>query len=76
MTTIYDVAKKAKVSPSTVSRVLHNKGYASERSRKAVQQAARDLGYVTNVAARNLRLRRTRTIGMVCFDISHAVPSS
>ena len=74
MTTIYDVAKKAGVSPSTAARVLRKKGSASAKARKVVLRAAKDLDYVPNVTARNLRLNRSHTIGMLCYDISHAVP--
>jgi len=74
VTTIYDVAKKAGLSPSTVARVLRNKGSASAKARKAVLRAAKELEYVPNVTARNLRLKRSHTIGMLCWDISHAVP--
>ncbi len=74
MSTIYDVAKKAGVSPSTAARVLRNKGSASAKARKAVLRASKQLGYVPNATARNLRLQRSRTIGMLCWDISHAVP--
>jgi LacI family transcriptional regulator len=38
--TIYDIAKEAKVSPATVSRVMNSKGYVSEDTRKLVMSVA------------------------------------
>lgn len=62
-----DVARLAGVSQATVSLVLGEKwpGRVSERTVEAVRAAARDLGYRPNLAARSLRLGRTRTVLMV-----------
>ncbi|MFB6842277.1 LacI family DNA-binding transcriptional regulator [Streptomyces sp. NPDC056361] len=62
-----DVARTAGVSQATVSLVLGEKwrGRVSERTAEAVRAAARDLGYRPNLAARNLRLGRTRTAMLV-----------
>ncbi|MEX0168157.1 LacI family DNA-binding transcriptional regulator [Streptomyces sp. LMG1-1-1.1] len=62
-----DVARTAGVSQATVSLVLGDKwrGRVSERTAEAVRAAARDLGYRPNLAARNLRLGRTRTAMLV-----------
>lgn len=65
MTTIIDVAKKAKVSKSTVSRVLSGNGYVSSESRKKVLAAVDDLGYTPNLIARNLQSGETKTIGFL-----------
>ena len=54
MAGIQDVAKKAGVSIGTVSRVLNQSGYASEKARKKVEQAVRELQYKPNELARNL----------------------
>ena len=43
---IKDVAKVAGVSPTTVSRVLNNRGYISEETRKKVMEIAEELNYV------------------------------
>ena len=43
--TIEDVARRAGVSPSTVSRTLNNKGRISEETRQRVFEAARELEY-------------------------------
>jgi DNA-binding LacI/PurR family transcriptional regulator len=67
------VARRAGVSQSTVSLVLSGKsaGRISARTEAAVRQAAEDLGYRPNVAARALRTGTARTVGMVVTDVTH-----
>ncbi|MBT2367478.1 LacI family DNA-binding transcriptional regulator [Streptomyces sp. ISL-10] len=62
-----DVARVAGVSQATVSLVLGDKwrGRVSERTAASVRDAAREIGYRPNLAARNLRLGRTRTALLV-----------
>ncbi|MFI9830038.1 LacI family DNA-binding transcriptional regulator [Streptomyces sp. NPDC051913] len=62
-----DVAQAAGVSQAAVSLVLGDKwrGRVSEKTAQRVREAARDLGYRPNLAARNLRLGRTRTVLLV-----------
>ncbi|GGS02172.1 LacI family transcriptional regulator [Streptomyces aureoverticillatus] len=62
-----DVARAAGVSQATVSLVLGDKwqGRVAERTAERVRAAARELGYRPNIAARNLRLGRTRTALLV-----------
>lgn len=71
MATIHDVAKKAGVAPITVSRVINNSGYVSEKVRTRVNQAVDDLGYVPNILARSLKSKRTNTIALVFTDITN-----
>ena len=61
MATIHDVAKLAGVAPITVSRVINNSGYVSDKTREKVQAAISELGYVPNILARSLRSKRTNT---------------
>ena len=56
---ISDVARIARVSTATVSRVLSNPGMVSQDTRAAVQAAIEATGYRLNHAARNLRHQRT-----------------
>ncbi len=63
--TIHDVAKKAGVSPSTVSRVLNDRPGISEETRQRVLQAARELGYLPDMAARTLVSGRTYNLGFL-----------
>jgi DNA-binding LacI/PurR family transcriptional regulator len=62
-----DVAQAAGVSQAAVSLVLGDKwrGRVSEPVAERVRQAARELGYRPNLAARNLRLGHTRTVLLV-----------
>ncbi|MEU6376312.1 LacI family DNA-binding transcriptional regulator [Streptomyces sp. NPDC046909] len=62
-----DVAQAAGVSQAAVSLVLGDKwrGRVSETTAERVRQAARELGYRPNLAARNLRLGHTRTVLLV-----------
>ena len=70
MSTIYDVAKAASVSPKTVSRVLNGDGPVGRETRKAVERAIADLGYVPSSAARTMRSNRSGLVGLVTGAIS------
>ena len=52
---IKKIAEKAGVSPATVSRVLNNRGYISDKTREKVYQVMKELNYQPNEAARNLK---------------------
>jgi LacI family transcriptional regulator len=71
MTTLNDVAKRAGVSPMTVSRVINNSGYIHLKTRARVEQAIADLGYVPNALARSLRFKQTKTLALVITDITN-----
>ena len=71
MATIHDVAKQAGVAPITVSRVINNSGYISDKTREKVQKAINELGYVPNVLARSLKSKRTNTLALVFTDITN-----
>lgn len=58
---IEDVAKLAGVSPTTVSRVLNNRGYISNETRDKVQKAMNELNYFPNDVARTLFNKRSNT---------------
>lgn len=60
-----DIAKLAEVSVSTVSRALSGSSMIPEPLRDKIQKIAEENGYVVNIAARNLRLQTTQTIGLV-----------
>jgi LacI family transcriptional regulator len=65
----YDVAKKAGVSQSTVSRVLNNYPFIKEETRKKVLEAIEELGFTRDEIARGLAQKRTNTIGLIVGDI-------
>lgn len=66
-----DVARRASVSPATVSRVLNGRGTVGEAYRRRVLEAVDELGYRPNRLAQNLRLQRTGAIGVVVSDIEN-----
>jgi len=70
MSTIYDVAKVARVSPKTVSRVLNGDGPVGRETRAAVERAIAELGYVPSSAARTMRSNRSGLVGLVTGAIS------
>jgi LacI family transcriptional regulator len=66
---IQDVADKANVSISTVSRVLNRRNVVNEKTRQRVESAINELGYSPNVFARGLMLRRSNILGLVLPDL-------
>jgi len=66
--TISTVAERARVAPTTVSRVL-NGGYVSAEVRSRVQKVIRDLGYVPSSTARSLKYGRKGCIGVVVESV-------
>jgi DNA-binding LacI/PurR family transcriptional regulator len=67
--TIIDVARRAGVSKSVVSRVMRSEASVSSISRAAVTAAAEELGYRANAVARSLVQRRTYNVGVVVSDL-------
>ena len=63
--TIQDIARVAKVSKSTVSRVLNDSAYVHPKKKAAVLEATRRLGFKPNVVARSLAHGRSMTIGVL-----------
>ncbi|KKI92692.1 hypothetical protein WQ54_07280 [Bacillus sp. SA1-12] len=68
--TIKDVAKKANVSYSTVSRILNNLPGYSEETKRKVEKVIEELGYQPNEIARGLINRKTKTIGVLVPGVS------
>lgn len=66
-----DVAALAGVSPTTVSRVINNKGYLSEETKQKVHKAMRELGYKPNSLARGLQGKASKLIGLIFPTISN-----
>lgn len=65
MSTIFDVAKAAGVSKSTVSRVLNREDGVKEETRIAVEKAIKELKYSPSYFAQGIRTGRTKTIAMM-----------
>src|SRR5215472_10606790 len=71
--TLHDIAAAAGVSVATASRVLNGDDRVGAERRASVLQAAGELGYVANRAARSLRTRRSGTIAVVLAEESTIV---
>ena len=73
---IYDVARLAKVSHQTVSRVLNNSTSIRPETKSRVLSAMESLGYRPNQAARALASSKTKMLGILASDTHHSGPAS
>lgn len=69
--TIHDVARVAKLSKSTVSNVVRNAVGVHPTTRERVKTAITELGYQTNIVARQLVQRKTSVLGIVIGDLTN-----
>ncbi len=69
--TIQDVAARAGVSTATVSRILSGVSRSRPETRGRVLEAVKELGYRPSGIARSLKLRTTRTLGLIVTDIGN-----
>lgn len=60
--TIYDIAKITGFSPKTVARVINNEGNVKEQTAESVRKVAKELNYVPNRFARNLKTKKDKTV--------------
>lgn len=72
---LHDVAKLAGVSHTTVSRVLNNRQYVSDKTKTKVEKAMTQLGYRPNLLARSLVTNSSATIGVLIISDSNLVGS-
>ncbi|WP_123041980.1 LacI family DNA-binding transcriptional regulator [Cohnella candidum] len=70
MVTIKDIAKKAGVSITTVSRALNGYDDVNETTRRKVTELAQQMGYSPNMAARSLIMKKTKTLGLLLSGIT------
>ncbi|NQV49394.1 MAG: LacI family DNA-binding transcriptional regulator [Candidatus Marinimicrobia bacterium] len=70
MTTISDVAREAKVSTATVSRVLNKSDKVRSITRDRVNAVIRKLNFIPNVNALGLQRKKTKTVGLIFPDAS------
>ena len=68
---IKKIAEKAGVSPATVSRVLNNRGYISDKTREKVYRVMKELDYQPNEMARSLSKQKNNIIGVILPQIEH-----
>ena len=66
-----DIARKLKISQSTVSRALRGDPRVAPETMARVLEAARQMNYTPNLAARSLITRKTGTVGVVVNDITN-----
>lgn len=71
MATLKDVAKASGLTVGTVSRVLNNRGYISDKTREKVYQVMKELNYQPNEMARSLSKQKNNTIGIILPQIEH-----
>jgi DNA-binding LacI/PurR family transcriptional regulator len=67
--TIVDIARRAGVAPMSVSRVINENGYVSEKMREKVLKVVKESNYHPNALARSLKSQRTQVIGVLLPDI-------
>lgn len=67
--TIKDVARKAQVSHSTVSRALRGSSLVSSQTADRIRQTASDLGYSPSAIARSLKTNRSMALGVIIRDV-------
>jgi LacI family transcriptional regulator len=68
---IKDVARRAGVSPGTVSNVLNRPERVAAATRSRVEEAIRELGFVRNGSASTLRAGQSRAVGLVVLDVGN-----
>ncbi|AHG80337.1 Ribose operon repressor [Mannheimia varigena USDA-ARS-USMARC-1388] len=71
MATMKDIARLAKVSTSTVSHVINNSRFVSEEIREKVLRVVQELNYTPSALARSLKVKETKTIGMLVTATSN-----
>lgn len=68
--TIYDLATALDISIATVSRALKDDPVVNEKTKKKIFELAEEMGYRTNHFARNLRQKKTNTIGIMVHELN------
>ncbi|MCG8500844.1 MAG: LacI family transcriptional regulator [Firmicutes bacterium] len=69
--TISDIAREAGVSTATVSRMMNQSGYVSDKAREKIETAIKKLNYMPNAAAISLSKRVSKVIGVMVPEISN-----
>ena len=68
MVSMKDIAQRCGVSVATVSKALNGQPDISEETRSRIEDAAREMGYMTNAAARALKTNRSYHLGVLFVD--------
>lgn len=69
-TTIYEIAKKAGVSPKTVSRVINNEPSVSKATYEKVSMIIKETNFLPNVSAQRLGSNKLKAIGLIIPSVS------
>ncbi|MGB4657697.1 MAG: LacI family DNA-binding transcriptional regulator, partial [Mobilitalea sp.] len=70
MSTIKEIAKACNVSVATVSNIMNEKPGASQKTRELVLDKAKELNYTPNYVAINLKMKSTKSIGVIAEDMT------
>ena len=65
MISIREIAKKAEVSIGTVDRVIHKRGRVSAETKEKIERIIKEVNYIPNAFARNLKLDKTFIFGII-----------
>ena len=68
--TIKDIARIGKVSPTAVSMALNGRPGVSEKTREKIRKIAKDIGYYPNYVAKTLIGKRSQSIGLIVSNIA------
>ncbi|KKI88420.1 hypothetical protein WQ54_31640 [Bacillus sp. SA1-12] len=71
--TIYDIAREAGVSATTVSKVINNKGRISEKTKNKIMQIIEEFHYQPNVLASAMKGKSTYTIALLIPDAANPI---
>ena len=70
MANIKEVADACGVSIATVSNIFNGKGRVSEETKERILRIAKEMNYVPNIMAKNLKQRRSNVIGIITEDLT------
>jgi LacI family transcriptional regulator len=68
--TIKEIAQNTGVSVATVSNIINQKGRVSEETKERVEAYIREHNYTPNAVAKNLKMQRSHSIGVIAEDVS------
>ncbi|MFK4996684.1 LacI family DNA-binding transcriptional regulator [Bacillus sp. N9] len=71
-----EIAELCNVSVATVSRVINQNGRFSKETEEKVRAVIKEYGYKTNMVAKSLRMRQSKSIGVIVPDIKNEFFSS
>lgn len=67
MVTIYDIAVKCGVSPSTVSKVINDYDAIPQETKDKIRKCMKEMNYIPNISAKSLSKGSSRNVGILCY---------